>query len=109
MPKTVIIPPGTQTPIAPFSPGTLADGVVYVSPLDHGTEVGDPHGRVRPRIRYCTGVYGEGPGRIGLAIVCAHDVRDDVLRRLATAGEREARVIGEIERGDQVVRYRGRA
>ncbi|WP_428152013.1 pyrimidine utilization protein C [Brevundimonas sp.] len=31
MPKTVITPPGTQTPIAPFSPGTLADGVVYVS------------------------------------------------------------------------------
>jgi len=31
MPKTVIVPPGTGTPIAPFSPGTLADGVVYVS------------------------------------------------------------------------------
>ena len=31
MPTTVITPPGTQTPIAPFSPGTLADGVVYVS------------------------------------------------------------------------------
>lgn len=31
MPKTVVTPPGTQTPIAPFSPGTLADGVVYVS------------------------------------------------------------------------------
>ena len=31
MPKTVITPPGTGTPIAPFSPGALADGVVYVS------------------------------------------------------------------------------
>ena len=31
MPKTVILPPGTGTPIAPFSPGTLADWVVYVS------------------------------------------------------------------------------
>ena len=31
MPKQVIIPPGTTTPIAPFVPGTLADGVVYVS------------------------------------------------------------------------------
>ena len=31
MPKTVITPPGTVTPIAPFSPGTMADGVVYVS------------------------------------------------------------------------------
>jgi aminoacrylate peracid reductase len=31
MPKQVIIPAGTGTPIAPFVPGTLADGVVYVS------------------------------------------------------------------------------
>lgn len=31
MPMQAIIPPGTGTPIAPFSPGTLADGVVYVS------------------------------------------------------------------------------
>src|SRR4029078_10197693 len=31
MPKTIVLPPGTQKPIAPFSPGTLADGVVYVS------------------------------------------------------------------------------
>ena len=31
MPKSIVLPPGTQTPIAPFSPGTLADGVVYVS------------------------------------------------------------------------------
>ena len=31
MPKKVILPPGTHTPIAPFSPGTYADGVVYVS------------------------------------------------------------------------------
>ena len=31
MPRTIITPPGTVTPIAPFSPGTLADGVVYVS------------------------------------------------------------------------------
>lgn len=31
MPKTIITPPGTGIPIAPFVPGTLADGVVYVS------------------------------------------------------------------------------
>ncbi len=31
MPKTVVTPPGTPTPIAPFSPGTLADGALYVS------------------------------------------------------------------------------
>jgi len=42
MPKTVITPPGTSTPIAPFSPGTLADGVVYVSgtlPFDRDNNV----------------------------------------------------------------------
>ena len=31
MPKTIIVPPGTTKPIAPFSPGTMADGIVYVS------------------------------------------------------------------------------
>ncbi|MDR3431895.1 MAG: pyrimidine utilization protein C [Rouxiella aceris] len=31
MPKSIIIPEGTGVPIAPFVPGTLADGVVYVS------------------------------------------------------------------------------
>lgn len=31
MPKTIITPLGSGTPLAPFSLGTLADGVVYVS------------------------------------------------------------------------------
>ena len=42
MPKSIVVPPGTTTPIAPFSPGTLADGVVYVSgtlPFDKGNNV----------------------------------------------------------------------
>jgi aminoacrylate peracid reductase len=42
MPKTVIVPPGSGTPIAPFSPGTMADGVVYVSgtlPFDKDNNV----------------------------------------------------------------------
>ena len=42
MPKEAIIPPGTGTPIAPFVPGTLADGVVYVSgtlPFDKDNNV----------------------------------------------------------------------
>ncbi len=42
MPKSVIIPAGTSTPIAPFVPGTLADGVVYVS----GTLPFDEHNNV---------------------------------------------------------------
>jgi len=53
MPKQVIIPPGTATPIAPFVPGTLADGVVYVSgtlPFDKQNNVlypGDPKAQTR--------------------------------------------------------------
>jgi aminoacrylate peracid reductase len=42
MPKTIVLPPGTSTPIAPFSPGTMADGVVYVSgtlPFDKANNV----------------------------------------------------------------------
>ncbi len=45
MPMQAIIPPGTGTPIAPFSPGTLADGVVYVSgtlPFDANNNVVHP-------------------------------------------------------------------
>ena len=42
MPKQAIIPPGTTTPIAPFVPGTMADGIVYVSgtlPFDKDNNV----------------------------------------------------------------------
>ncbi|WP_414147087.1 pyrimidine utilization protein C [Erwinia sp. BNK-24-b] len=42
MPKSIITPPGTSVPIAPFVPGTLADGVVYVSgtlPFDKDNNV----------------------------------------------------------------------
>jgi aminoacrylate peracid reductase len=42
MPKTILLPPGTSTPIAPFSPGTMADGIVYVSgtlPFDKDNNV----------------------------------------------------------------------
>lgn len=53
MPKTVITPPCTGTPIAPFSPGTLADGVVYVSGTlafdkdNNVAHVGDAEGQTR--------------------------------------------------------------
>ena len=42
MPKQAIIPPGTGVPLAPYVPGTLADGVVYVSgtlPFDKDNNV----------------------------------------------------------------------
>lgn len=53
MPKTIVTPPGTSIPIAPFVPGTLADGVVYVSgtlPFDKDNNVvhvGDPAAQTR--------------------------------------------------------------
>ena len=31
MPKKLVLPAGTGKPLAPYSPGTLADGIVYVS------------------------------------------------------------------------------
>lgn len=42
MPKTVITPAGTGTPLAAFVPGTLADGILYVSgtlPFDENNDV----------------------------------------------------------------------
>jgi aminoacrylate peracid reductase len=42
MPKQAIIPAGTTTPIAPLVPGTMADGIVYVSgtlPFDKDNNV----------------------------------------------------------------------
>jgi aminoacrylate peracid reductase len=53
MPKSIIVPEGTHKPIAPFSPGTLADGVVYVSgtlPFDKNNDVvhvGDAEAQTR--------------------------------------------------------------
>ena len=37
MPKQAIIPAGTTTPIAPFVPGTMADGIVYAVSYTHLT------------------------------------------------------------------------
>ena len=42
MPKTVIIPKNAAPPLAPYSPGTKADGVIYVS----GTLALDSEGKV---------------------------------------------------------------
>ncbi|MDB5459997.1 MAG: hypothetical protein JWO72_1738 [Caulobacteraceae bacterium] len=42
MPKTVINPPGFPKPLAPYSSGTQANGIVYVS----GTLAIDPDGSI---------------------------------------------------------------
>ncbi|HGI8721862.1 TPA: pyrimidine utilization protein C [Yersinia enterocolitica] len=53
MPKTIITLPGSGTPLAPFSPGTLADGVVYVSGTlafdkqNNVVHIGDAAGQTR--------------------------------------------------------------
>jgi aminoacrylate peracid reductase len=53
MPKSIVVPAGTSKPIAPFSPGTLADGIVYVSgtlPFDKDNNVvhvGDAEAQTR--------------------------------------------------------------
>jgi aminoacrylate peracid reductase len=71
MPKTVITPPGTQTPIAPFSPGTLADGVVYVSGTlafdkdNNVAHVGDAEGQTRQVLETIKSVIETAGGTMG--------------------------------------------
>ncbi|MBN8746022.1 Putative aminoacrylate peracid reductase RutC [Xylophilus ampelinus] len=68
MPKEAIIPPGTGTPIAPFVPGTLADGVVYVSgtlPFDKDNNVvhvGDATAQTRHVLETIKGVIEAAGG-----------------------------------------------
>ncbi|MGA0602082.1 pyrimidine utilization protein C [Caulobacter sp. KR2-114] len=70
MPKTVITPPGTGIPIAPFSPGTMADGVVYVSGTlafdkDNGVaHVGDIEGQTRQVLQTIQGVVETAGGTL---------------------------------------------
>ena len=68
MPKTVIIPPGTGKPLAPYVPGTLADGVLYVSgtlPLDaeaNVVHVGDAAAQTRHVLETIKGVVTAAGG-----------------------------------------------
>jgi len=68
MPKQAIIPPGTGTPIAPFVPGTMADGVVYVSgtlPFDKDNNVvhvGDATAQTRHVLEIIKGVITAAGG-----------------------------------------------
>ncbi|WP_457108815.1 pyrimidine utilization protein C [Methylobacterium sp. P5_C11] len=68
MPKQVIIPPGTGKPLAPYVPGTLADGVLYVSgtlPLDADANVvhaGDAGAQARHVLETIKGVVEAAGG-----------------------------------------------
>jgi len=68
MPKQVVIPPGTGKPLAPYVPGTLADGVLYVSgtlPLDadaNVVHVGDAAAQARHVLETIKGVVEAAGG-----------------------------------------------
>ncbi|CZT36806.1 pyrimidine utilization protein C [Rhizobium sp. 9140] len=71
MPKSIIVPEGTHKPIAPFSPGTLADGVVYVSgtlPFDKNNDVvhvGDAGAQTRHVLETIKSVIETAGGTMG--------------------------------------------
>jgi len=68
MPKTAIVPPGTGKPLAPYVPGTLADGILYVSgtlPLDAEANVvhhGDAAAQTRHVLETIKGVVETAGG-----------------------------------------------
>ena len=68
MPKSVIIPKGTGAPLAPYVPGTMADGIVYVSgtlPFDSENNVvfpGDATEQARHVLTIIKGVIEEAGG-----------------------------------------------
>ncbi len=70
MPRAAIIPAGTGRPIAPFVPGVLADGVLYVSgtlPFDANNDVvhvGDATAQTRHVLETIRRVVEEAGGTI---------------------------------------------
>ena len=68
MSKTAIIPPGSGKPLAPYSPGTKADGVIYVSgtlPFDKDNNVvhvGDASAQTRHVLELIKSVIETGGG-----------------------------------------------
>ncbi|SFH12270.1 pyrimidine utilization protein C [Methylobacterium gossipiicola] len=70
MPKTAIVPPGTGKPLAPYVPGILADGILYVSgtlPLDAEAQVvhhGDAAAQTRHVLETIKGVVETAGGTL---------------------------------------------
>ena len=68
MPKTSIIPEGSGKPLAPYVPGSMADGVVYVYgtlPFDKDTNVvhvGDAEAQTRHVLEIIKSVVEEAGG-----------------------------------------------
>lgn len=70
MPMQPVIPAGSGKPLAPYSPGAMADGVVYVSgtlPLDaeaNVVHVGDPSAQTRHVLEIVKGVVEAAGGTL---------------------------------------------
>ncbi len=68
MPKTSIIPEGSGKPLAPYVPGSIADGIVYVAgtlPFDKDNNVvhvGDPEAQTRHVLETIKGVVETAGG-----------------------------------------------
>ena len=68
MPMQAIIPPGSGKPLAPYSPGAMADGVVYVSGTlsfdkdNNVIHVGDPGAQTRHVLETIKGVIEAAGG-----------------------------------------------
>ena len=68
MSQTAVIPPGTGVPLAPYVPGTLADGILYVSgtlPFDkqnNVVHVGDAAAQTRHVLTIIQGVVEAAGG-----------------------------------------------
>src|SRR5215217_4957096 len=71
MPKSIIIPPNSAPPLAPYSPGTKADGVVYVSgmlaldPQGNVVGQGDVRAQTRVVLEAVKGVIEAAGGTLG--------------------------------------------
>ena len=105
MPKSVIIPPGTSTPIAPFVPGTLADGVVYVSgtlPFDKDNSVvfiNDPKAQTRHVLETIKSVIETAGGT--MEDVSYHGIVVTDWRNYAAVNE----IYAEVVPGDKPARF----
>ena len=68
MPKTSITPEGSGKPLAPYVPGSMADGIVYVAgtlPFDKDNNVvhvGDPEAQTRHVLETIKGVVETAGG-----------------------------------------------
>ncbi|MBC7191822.1 pyrimidine utilization protein C [Marinobacter sp.] len=68
MPKTSVIPEGSGKPLAPYVPGSMADGIVYVAgtlPFDKDNNVvhvGDPEAQTRHVLETIKGVVETAGG-----------------------------------------------